>query len=219
MGLLAPLFLAGLAALSVPLVLHLIRRTPRGRQDFSSLMFLTPTPPRLTRRSRLDQVLLLLLRLAALAALALAFSRPFLRESSLLSLNDLPRRRVVVLVDQSASMRRGDLWNQAITAANKELDDLAPHDEVALYAFSDRLEKLVGFDAHTPGVNVVAADVVRQALAALQPNWSAGDLGAALTTLAGELDASGDHAESPADPQLVVVSDFQNGSRIEALQN
>lgn len=77
MGVLAPLYLAGLAALSLPLIFHLVRRTPRGRQEFSSLMFLLPSPPRLTRRSRLDQILLLLLRLAALALLAFAFARPF----------------------------------------------------------------------------------------------------------------------------------------------
>src|SRR5436190_16145788 len=105
MGILVPLYLAGLTALSLPLILHLVRRTPRGRQEFSSLMFLTPTPPRLTRHSRLDQVFLLLLRLTALALLACAFARPFLRESSLLSIHDLPRRRVAILVDTSASMR------------------------------------------------------------------------------------------------------------------
>ena len=55
MGVLAPLYLAGLAALSLPLIFHLVRRTPRGRQEFSSLMFLLPSPPRLTRRSRLDR--------------------------------------------------------------------------------------------------------------------------------------------------------------------
>ena len=49
MGVLVPLYLAGLTALSLPLILHLVRRTPRGRQEFSSLMFLSPTPPRLTR--------------------------------------------------------------------------------------------------------------------------------------------------------------------------
>ena len=78
MGLLTPLYLAGLAALSLPVLLHLIRRTPRGRQAFSSLMFLSPSPPRLTRRSRLDHLLLLVLRLTALALLAFAFARPFL---------------------------------------------------------------------------------------------------------------------------------------------
>src|SRR5215216_4599738 len=114
MGVLAPLYLAGLTALALPLVLHLIRRTPRGRREFSSLMFLLPSPPRLTRRSRLDQILLLLLRLAALALLAFAFARPFLRESATLALEDLPARRVGIVVDNSASMRRGDLWQQTL---------------------------------------------------------------------------------------------------------
>ena len=53
MGLLAPLYLVGLLAIGVPIILHLIRRTPQGKQMFSTLMFLTPSPPRLTKRSRL----------------------------------------------------------------------------------------------------------------------------------------------------------------------
>src|SRR6187402_3251042 len=130
MGFLAPLYFAGLLAIALPIIFHLIRRTPRGRQEFSSLMFLTPSPPRLTRRSRLDQILLLLLRIAALVLLALAFARPFLREAALLTEGDLQRRRVAILIDNSASMHRGDLWQQALKAAEHELDQLAPHDDV-----------------------------------------------------------------------------------------
>lgn len=218
MGILAPLFLAGLVGLSLPILFHLVRRTPRGRQEFSSLMFLAPTPPRLTRRSRLDQILLLLLRLAVLVLLAFAFARPFLRESSLLSLSDLPRRRVAILVDTSASMRRGDLWPQAVVAVENQLDELAPHDDVALFAFADRLETMVGFPTDKSPATVAARDVVRQRLKQLKPTWGAGDLGAALTTLAGELDAASDVQQSLAEPQLVVISDFQQGNRIEALQ-
>ena len=62
MSFLAPLYIAGMLAVSLPIVFHLIRRTPQGRQVFSSLMFLSPSPPRLTRRSRLDNILLLILR-------------------------------------------------------------------------------------------------------------------------------------------------------------
>ena len=80
MSLLTPLYILGALAIAAPIVFHLIRRTPRGEVPFSSLMFLSPTPPRLTRRSRLDNILLLLLRAAALGLLALAFARPFLRE-------------------------------------------------------------------------------------------------------------------------------------------
>ncbi|MCA9209296.1 MAG: BatA domain-containing protein, partial [Planctomycetales bacterium] len=92
MSVLVPLYLAGLGALSLPVLFHLIRRTPRGHQPFSTLLFLSPSPPRLTRRSRLDHWLLLLLRAAALALLALAFARPFFRASAVLSLEQLAGR-------------------------------------------------------------------------------------------------------------------------------
>ena len=59
MSFLTPLYVLGLAAVAAPIVFHLIRRSPRGEVPFSSLMFLSPTPPRLTRRSRLDNWLLL----------------------------------------------------------------------------------------------------------------------------------------------------------------
>ncbi len=60
MSFLTPLYILGALAIAAPIVLHLIRRTPKGEVPFSSLMFLAPTPPRLTRRSRLDNILLLL---------------------------------------------------------------------------------------------------------------------------------------------------------------
>jgi len=218
MGILAPLFLAGLAGLALPLIFHLVRRTPRGKQQFSSLMFLAPTPPRLTRHSRLDQVLLLLMRLAALALLAFAFARPFLRESSLLSITDLPQRRVALVMDTSASMQRGDLWQQAIAAAKKELDNLAPHDEVALYTFADRVQTVVGFATPEKTSTVPPAQIVRQSLGDLQPSWSAGDLGSALSAIASELDAVTDVNQKQAPAQLIVISDFQRGSKLDALQ-
>ncbi|MBW8885596.1 MAG: BatA domain-containing protein, partial [Planctomycetia bacterium] len=181
MGVLAPLYLAGLAALSLPLIFHLVRRTPRGRQEFSSLMFLLPSPPRLTRRSRLDQIVLLLLRLAALAMLAFAFARPFMREAATLALEELPARRVAILLDSSASMRRGDLWQQALARIEKELADLGPHDEVALYTFGDRLRPVVGFDADESDTAITHLESVRQAAKKLRPTWESTDLGAALT--------------------------------------
>ena len=218
MGVLAPLFLAGLAALAVPLVLHLVRRTPKGRQHFSSLMFLAPTPPRLTRRSRLDQILLLILRLGALALLAFAFARPFWREAALLSMSSLPSRRVAILLDTSASMRRADLWQQAVRLVEKELDDLNPHDDVALYTFSDRLQTVVPFEKEGESAAATKAGWVRQQLASLRPTWASTDLAAALVAVAGDVDTSTDIGQSAAEPQIVLVSDLQKGSRTQALQ-
>ena len=82
MSFLAPLFLLGGLAVALPIIFHLVRRTTRERIRFSSLMFLQPSPPRLTRRSRLEHLLLLLLRCTVLCLLALGFSRPFIKKAA-----------------------------------------------------------------------------------------------------------------------------------------
>src|SRR5262249_8873371 len=60
--------------------------------------------------------------------------------------------------------------------------------------------------------------IVRQQLQRLSPGWGASDLGTALTTSAGEIDSATDARQSALEPHIVVVSDFQKGARIEALQ-
>ena len=77
MAFLAPLFLAGLAALALPVLLHLRKNRPKETVAFSSLMFFEDHPPITKRRSRLQDILLLVLRCVALALLVLAFARPF----------------------------------------------------------------------------------------------------------------------------------------------
>ena len=56
MSFLAPLFLLGGLAVALPIAFHLIRRSSREQMPFSSLMFLQPTPPRVTKRSRLEPI-------------------------------------------------------------------------------------------------------------------------------------------------------------------
>jgi hypothetical protein len=219
MGALAPLYLAGLAALSLPVIFHLVRRTPRDRQVFSSLMFLSPSPPRLTRKSRLDQILLLFLRLAALALLAAAFARPFLRETSLFAMKDLPMRRVAILLDVSASMQRGEVWRAAIERMERELNDLGPQDEAALFTFSDQVRTLVRFPSEQAGRSEQdSATAIRTVLADLKPGWGGTDLGAAVSMIAAEIAADADAKQSVAETQILVLSDFQKSASLTSLQ-
>ena len=114
MNFLTPLFLVGALAVALPVVFHLIRRTTKERTPFSSLMFLLPTPPRVTKRSRFEHLLLLLLRCLVLGLLALGFARPFIQYPSDHSQPTGPGKRIVLLVDTSASMQRGALWPDAL---------------------------------------------------------------------------------------------------------
>lgn len=220
MSFLTPLYLLGLAAVSLPLIFHLIRRTPKGRYPFSSLMFVTPSPPRLTQRSRIDNWLLLLLRGAALILLAAAFARPFLRSIAQLGVADIAGRKIAILVDTSASMQREGLWDQASRKVEEVLDDLGPGDDVALYRFDARHEVLVGFDNQSVVQPEQKASQLRAALAGLKPGWSASNLGDALVAVADEIDQLGntDGQDIQTVRRIVLVSDLQEGARLDALR-
>jgi hypothetical protein len=219
MSFLAPLFALGLLAVGAPILFHLIRRQPRGQVQFSSLMFLSPTPPRFTRRSRPEHWLLLLLRAGALAILALAFMRPFIRWEASPNPADSDKRRVAILIDTSASMRRGDLWKKALAQVNEVLDSCRPTDQVGIFVFDSSLRPVLSFResaALEPGPRL---ELARERVEKLKPTWAGTDLGRALSEV---LSAVVDVAESRQPEgrlahRIVLVSDLQQGSRLDAL--
>jgi hypothetical protein len=220
MSFFAPLYIAGLLAVSLPIVFHLLRRKPRGQVLFSSLMFLSPSPPRVTKRSRLDNILLLVLRGLALALLAFAFARPFWREASSMEISDRPIRRVTILLDRSASMRRGDLWPQAVAQCEQALAAMTPADQVALVSFDDGVETVVSFDNWNQAPAPQRAALVRGKLKELAPSWGATELGRAIGAAADLLADASDATQAAADAarQIILITDLSEGSRLEALQ-
>ncbi len=242
MSFLAPFYALGALAIGLPILFHLIRRQPRGRTAVSSLLFLRPSPPTLTRRSRLDHWPLLLIRALALMMLALAFSRPFLRSNETADVVE-EARRVMVLIDTSASMRRAGLWQQAIGHVEEVLAELSDADSLAIVEFNSHPDVLMGFDESarlTPQARLAA---VRSIIEALEPTWRptrfgpvfqlAADLAGessvvstdAMIPIDGELDGdSWDAVSSAGDPsamktQLVLISDLQSGGNPEALRS
>jgi len=234
-SLLAPLYVLGALAVALPVLFHLIRRQVKDRTPISSVMFLPTSQPRLTRRSRLENLPLLLLRALALILLALAFSRPFLRSTSMAEA-DAVNRRVVVLVDTSASMRRGDLWDQALTQLANVTENLRPGDSIAVVSFDAEPRLRIGFEAANELPPGSLRDLGQRLFAGEQPSWYATDLAAALRFAAELATAqdSGSTAESTAalaaadeelvapaakvESQLVLISDLQSGASLDSLQ-
>ena len=214
MSFLAPLFLLGGMAIAAPLLFHLIRRNTKEKFTFSSLMFLRADPPTVTRKSKLEDILLLLVRCALLIVLALAFSRPFIRQSVLPPHDPTAGRHVVLLVDQSASMRRTGVWEKTLAQAEATLKALKPNDTLAVLAFGDGTQPLVTFEQWRKLPEADRLPVARRALTALQPGWEGTHLGNALSTAADLL------AEQPvnAPRQIVVITDRQAGIRLDGLQ-
>ena len=216
----------GLGALAVafPFLFHLIRRTPRGEVPFSSLMFLKPSPPSLTRRSRLDNWLLLLLRMAAVILIATAFMRPYWRDATQFSPGQVAHRRIAILVDRSASMRRADLWQQAQQQLDRALSEIEPNDEVALWVFDDEVQVVIDFDEALASGSQPLSTVVREAFAHCQPGFARSDLGKAIVTVADQMvqrreSQPNDGEITSPKLQLIVISDLQRGSKIDHLQS
>ena len=78
MSFVSPLFLIGLLAAALPIILHFTLRGRAPRLPFSDVRFLERAFVHRDRRRRLRELLLLALRVAAIVLLALAFARPFI---------------------------------------------------------------------------------------------------------------------------------------------
>ena len=166
MAFLAPLFLAGLVALAVPILVHLTHKERKDVVVFPSLMFLSRIPYQAVRRQRIRHWLLFALRCLALILLALAFARPFLtRPASAAPVRGLGARELVILLDRSYSMSYGDRWTRAADAAKRAVAGLSANDRASVVLFdatataateatADKAVLTVAIDRATPGAGV-----------------------------------------------------------------
>src|SRR5271154_5189543 len=102
MGFLAPWFLAGLAAVGLPIWIHLLKRHRTDPRLFPSLMLFEKREQSSVKHRRLEYLLLFALRVAMLLLLALLFANPFIRRSATRADG---KQMLVIAVDQSFSMR------------------------------------------------------------------------------------------------------------------
>ena len=139
MSFLSPWFLLGLLGVAIPLAIHLSRRPKAEKVVFSTIRFLKKTPKKTIFFQQIRQWLLLLIRAAIIALLAVAFARPFLSQAISEYAGWSPRS-VVILLDASMSMRYGDAFDTAKKAVLALLDSFQAGDEAALVTFSDGTE-------------------------------------------------------------------------------
>ena len=115
-------FLAGLAALAVPVLIHLFFRLKTKRVELGTIRFLRLVLEENARRRKVMQWLLLALRMAFVALLVALFARPFLTAAATGSDKEL----LVILIDQSATMQlkgeNGRLIDQAVSEAKKLIE-------------------------------------------------------------------------------------------------
>jgi hypothetical protein len=140
MGFLTPWFLAGLAAVGLPVWLHLLRKHRTTPLPFSSLMFFEKRTQSSIKHRRLRYLLLFALRTAFIVLLALAFAHPYTHHAI------LPASRtgevMVLAVDNSLSMNDGNRLEQAKQAARSALSSLKPGQRAQVLAFGSRVQMM-----------------------------------------------------------------------------
>ena len=190
--------LAGLTALALPVLIHLLLKRKKQQLRFSTLRFFRRHDEHSSQRRKLRNLLLLAVRLLLLAVLVLAFARPFLAENEAAGTHQ-KRRLVVFVLDRSASMQAIDAgvprWPKAKESIQKVLAELKPNDRAALISCASHCEVLSG---------AAPPETIIRLLKDLQPAYGSGNVGEGLQ-LAGRIASSaGDSV-----PAIYVVSDLQ----------
>ena len=142
MGLAAPLFLFGLAAIALPLWLHRLQTQSSDRKPFSSAMLLETAEEQIHVRKKLKYLLLLSARILLLVLIAFAFAKPFIEVPPDV-VESTEAGTVLVVVDTSASMGRAGVLQQAQSEANRAIAD-APADALLQLASAEASLELIG---------------------------------------------------------------------------
>jgi hypothetical protein len=140
MGFLNPLLLFGLAAVSVPIIIHLLNRRRFHKVVWAAMRFLQTSVEKNQRRMRIEDMILLILRCALIALLALALARPAFKSASTDILGQ-SKVTAVVILDNSGSMGMSDgtmtRFEKAKKAAEQALDTMPGGSATAVFLASD----------------------------------------------------------------------------------
>ena len=194
MGFLSPWFLGGLAALGIPVFVHLLRRHVTTPRPVSSLMFFERGTQSSTRHRRLRYLLLFALRFALVLLIVLAFANPFVRRAAA----GANSRLLLIVLDNSFSMRAGTRFSDAKRQALATLAAKPRGQKTQIMALGGQLQVLT---------QPITDDAqLRAALESVQPS----DGHASFGELGRDLRAMNDTLRSPAD--LHLFSDMQRSA-------
>jgi len=135
-----PLFLVGLGAAAIPIIIHLLNLRKVRTIEFSTISFLKELQRTQIRRVKLRQLILLILRTLLIIFIVLAFSRPAIQTGGGVIGGDA-NTTAAILLDNSVSMdvynEYGNVFRQAADHALETIDLLADGDNIILLRQSD----------------------------------------------------------------------------------
>ena len=210
----AGLAIAGLAAMAVPILIHLLSRQRRRPIQWAAMRFLLEALRKHRRRLQLQQLLLLAVRCLILALLGAALGRPFLEAAGLL--DGVGSRVVYLVIDNGlASSVRTTTDGKTRTALDASIDVA-----VSLVESLGAGDAVGIITAARPARGVVVPPsgdhrAIIELLRSLEPAESPTDFHAALPMLKRALEDLGPRGDRAV---VYLLSDFRSGSaRLEAV--
>ncbi len=168
MSFLAPLFLLGLLAIAIPIVLHRMNFSDPPSQLFSSTLLLKNSDQITATEKKLRYLILLASRILALLILVILFIQPALRSDSPLA-TGLEQRHNLIVLDQSLSMSAPGLWQQALDRAEARIDAMGENETAQIIGASS--------DIHLLTEATADRGLLKQSLNRLEPEFSTLDYG------------------------------------------
>ena len=176
---LQPLFLLGTLAAAVPVIIHLMYRRRALVHRFPAVRFLLLADKRTARKFRINQWLLLALRVLAILLLALLLARPHVTGGDVQAAALTPPQATVILVDNSLSMQYRDgqetRLQRARALASRIVQGLAAPDSAVVLPLLPPDEV-----ANAPVSLSGDRAALQEQLATLQPSHATVDLPGAL---------------------------------------
>jgi hypothetical protein len=178
--------LLALAAITLPLLIHLLTRRKLRVVTVSTIAFLKRLEKEKIRQLKLRQLLLLLLRMLIVALLVLAFARPTLRNERA-ALAQRAAATAVVIIDNSLSMAAAPDGVSLLSLARQSATRIAE-----LFASGDEIYLIT---AAKPGRFVSPAPYLSperfsEALVSIPQTWAETDLAGALALAREKLESS-----------------------------
>jgi hypothetical protein len=202
-GFLNGLFLFGLGAVALPILIHILNRRRLRKVRFSTLEFIEELNKRRMSKINLRRWIVLMLRALAVALLVLAFARPTIRSNAPFFVPGAAPKHVIVCVDVSYSMgaelEEGTVFSLARETAKRLIDESGDADVLNVVAFSKNARAL--FETGTR--NKQAARSAIDGLRVSADGTSVGSAVEAAVALA--------RAPEATAAEIYVVSDFREG--------
>lgn len=200
MNFLNPLALIGLAAASIPVILHLLNLRKLKTIEFSSLRFLKELQKTKIRKLKIKQILLLILRTLIIIFAVLAFARPTV-ESSLPLMGQYAKTSTVVLLDNSFSMdvsdEHGNRFNHAKSQTLDIIENMREGDELSIIP-------MAGFTASQNMIWSRNASFLKEELSKIKVSFTKADLSSAMANAQKMLEESVN-----LNKQCFIISDYQ----------